>query len=44
MESLIYLLDNYGVYGLLSIVGVYILLNSRVSIHYPKNSGSDKKA
>lgn len=37
MDTLINLLENYGISGLILLVAIYILLNSKFSIQYPKN-------
>lgn len=38
METLITLLENYGILGLVLLVAVYILLNSKFTIQYPRDS------
>jgi len=43
MDTLITLFDNYGILGLILLVALYILLKSRFTIQYPKDSKSDTK-
>jgi len=43
MDTLITLIDNYGISVLILLVALYILLNSKFTIQYPKNSKSDTK-
>ncbi|MDL2124763.1 MAG: hypothetical protein LWX51_17180 [Deltaproteobacteria bacterium] len=43
MDTLITLLDNYGILGLILLVALYILLNSKFTIQYPKDSKSNTK-
>ncbi len=37
METLITLFEKYGVWGLVLLVAVYILLNSKFTIQYPRD-------
>ncbi len=41
MDTIISLLENYGIWGLVLIVAVYILLNSKFTIQYPRDSKSN---
>ena len=43
MDTLITLLENYGILGLILLVALYILLNSKFTIQYPKDSKSNTK-
>lgn len=36
MDTLIILLEKFGVWGLVLLVAIYILLNSRFTIQYPR--------
>ncbi len=42
METLIILLEKYGMWGVVLLVAVYILLNSRFTIQYPRDSKSSE--
>ncbi len=42
MNTLMALLENYGIWGLVLLVAVYILLNSKFTIQYPRKSKSDE--
>lgn len=37
METLITVLDKYGVWSLILLVAIYILLNSKFTLQYPRN-------
>lgn len=37
MDVLINVLEKYGVWSLLLLVGIYILLNSNISLQYPRS-------
>jgi len=42
MNTLITLFENYGIWGLVLLVAVYVLLNSKFTIQYPRDSKSNK--
>lgn len=42
METLITLFEKYGVWGLALLVAVYILLNSKFTIQYPRDSKTNE--
>lgn len=42
MYTLMNLLENYGIWGLVLLVVVYVLLNSKFTIQYPRDSKSNE--
>jgi|GEM_PF-2162749 len=42
METLTTLLEKYGIWGLVLLVAVYILLNSKFTIQYPRNTKNNE--
>lgn len=42
METLIMMLEKYGIWGLVVLVAVYILLNSKFTIQYPRDTKSSE--
>lgn len=42
MATLTTLLEKYGVLGLVLLVAIYILLNSKFTIQYPRDSKNNK--